>query len=147
MAATSAARARVARGSRGIPSRGAKARPSSSKRGNGTVSSARRMPRRITQSRIVELRIAARAQLTRRNLVAGTLLALVGFVNVYAGLWVSGLSYELTHAHEVQGRLERDLQDLRVDLAAATASGRLEKLAVERLGMKPPSAGQVVILK
>ena len=146
MAATSAVQARASRRSGPATPRAVATATTSRKRMGGTLASARRAPRRIHQSRIVELRIAARAQLTRRNLVAGTLLALVGFVNVYAGLWVSGLSYELTHAHEVQARLERELQDLRVDLAAATASGRLEKLAAERLGMKPPSAGQVVIL-
>ena len=146
MAATSVAGARGSRRVRRAAPRADGAGNPSRKRMGGALASARRAPRRIHQSRIVELRIAARAQLTRRNLAAGIFLALVGFVNVYAGLWVSGLSYELTHAHEVQARLERELTDLRVDLAAATASGRLERLAVDRLGMKPPSAGQVVIL-
>lgn len=146
MAAASTARARVARRPAVSTRRRTTGKAKPQKRTVVALSSVSRAPRRAGQGRVVELGISARVQLKRRNIFAGTLLALVGFVNVYSGLWVSGLSYELTHAHEVQGRLERELQELKVDLAAATASGRLERLAAERLGLKPPSAGQVVIL-
>jgi cell division protein FtsL len=146
MPAASPARARVTRRPVSPARRRTDANVAPRKRAAVGLASVGRAPRRAGPARVVELGIAARAQLTRRNLVAGTLLALVGLVNVYSGLWVSGLSYELTHAHEVQGRLERELQDLKVEFATATAPGRLEKMAAERLGLKPPSAGQVVIL-
>ena len=40
----------------------------------------------------------------------------------------------------------REKQELKVRLASATAPDRLEALARERLGMRPPKPGQVVIL-
>lgn len=145
MAAASVPRGRVARRA-DSPSRRRNQTAAPRKRASVGVAGIGRSPRRSGQARVVELGIAARAQLTRRNLFAGSLLALVGLVNVYSGLWVSGLSYELTHAHEVQGRLERELQDLKVAFATATAPDRLEAMAGDRLGLKPPLAGQVVIL-
>jgi cell division protein FtsL len=105
-----------------------------------------RTPRRARHTRVVELGLAARGQLTRRTIVAGIALVLAGLFHVYTGLRVSELGYELSHAHEVQSRLGREKQELRVALAAATAPGRLEALAKERLGMGPPAPGQVVML-
>lgn len=105
-----------------------------------------RTPRRARHTRVVELGLAARGQLKRRTLVAGVALILSGLFHVYTGLWVAELGYELSHAHEVQARLGREKQDLRVSLAAATAPDRLEALAKERLGMRPPAPGQVVML-
>lgn len=140
--AASVARARITRRAP-VPLR---RQPGSKTRRKKALVHASQTPRRAGQTRVVELGIAARSQLTRRNIFAGSLLVMVGFVNVYSGLRVNGLSYELSHAHEVQGRLERELQELRVALAAATTPDRLEKLAKDRLGLQPPSAGQVVIL-
>ena len=105
-----------------------------------------RTPARATHTRRVEFGIAARAQLTRRNLFAGLLLASVLFLHAWTGLRVGELSYELARAHEVQARLDREKQELKVRLASATAPDRLEALARERLGMRPPKPGQVVIL-
>ena len=67
-------------------------------------------------------------------------------LHVYAGLWVGELTYEISNAHQVQGRLEREKQQLRVELTSAIAPGRLEEIAHQRLGLEPPAPGQVVIL-
>ena len=142
MAAASVPRGRVARRA-ASPSRRRNQTATPRKRASVGVAGIGRSPRRSGQARVVELGIAARAQLTRRNLFAGSLLALVGLVNVYSGLWVSGLSYELTHAHEVQGRLERELQDLKVAFATATAPDRLEAMADGRLAYRLKPVGEM----
>ncbi|MFP6663678.1 MAG: hypothetical protein VCC00_05715 [Deltaproteobacteria bacterium] len=105
-----------------------------------------RTPRRARHTRVVELGLAARGHLTRRTIAAAVAMILAGLFQVYTGLRVSELSYELSHAHEVQARLGREKQELRVALAAATAPDRLEALAKERLGLRPPAPGQVVML-
>lgn len=117
------------------------------KGGTAPARSRARTPARATHTRRVEFGIAARAQLTRRNLFAGIFLASVLFLHAWTGLRVGELSYELARAHEVQARLDREKQELKVRLTSATAPDRLEALASERLGMRPPKPGQVVMLR
>ena len=67
--------------------------------------------------------------------------------HVWTGVTVASVGYELSHARELGERLSLELQELEFELAAQTAPARLEEEARLRLGLEPPSAGQVVDLR
>jgi cell division protein FtsL len=85
----------------------------------------------------------------RYLLVIGILsLAFVGIVllHVWLRLQVVQVGYVLSTTSKLQGRLEQENRELKVELATLTSPERLEALARKRLGMVPPEKGQVIIL-
>jgi len=52
--------------------------------------------------------------------------------------------YELSTARRLAHRLEQEQRELEIEIATLTSPRRLETLARERLGMAPPSPGQIV---
>ncbi|HEX2930277.1 MAG TPA: cell division protein FtsL [Candidatus Binatia bacterium] len=90
-----------------------------------------------------------RASRRRYLLVIGILsLAFVGIVllHVWLRLQVVQVGYVLSTTSKLQGRLEQENRELKVELATLTSPERLEALARKRLGMVPPEKGQVIIL-
>lgn len=90
-----------------------------------------------------------RANRRRQVLVIGILsLAFVGIVllHVWLRLQVVQVGYVLSTTSKLQGRLEQENRELKVELATLTSPERLEALARKRLGMVPPEKGQVIIL-
>jgi cell division protein FtsL len=87
------------------------------------------------------IRFAARAE--DRALVVSiavigclTVLLLLGYVLVRIKVVEAG--YRLSVTRQLVVRLEREGRELAVRAAAADAPGRLESMAAERLGMRPP---------
>jgi len=85
-----------------------------------------------------------RRRALRRNLVAGAILLGVGAVHVWTGIEAVRLGYALGAARQMSVKLDQEVQDLKVELAAATAPARLEQAAA-RLGLRAPAPGQVVV--
>jgi len=84
------------------------------------------------------------------NLVSVILLSfcLVGLalLHVWVRLQVVHLGYVFSTMSKLQGRLEQENRELRLEHATLTSPDRLEKLARIRLGLRDPEKGQVVIL-
>lgn len=65
-----------------------------------------------------------------------SVLLLLGYV--WVRLQVTEAGYHLSATRQLVERLEEEGRDLAVEAAAADAGGLLEKLAAQRLGMRPP---------
>jgi cell division protein FtsL len=75
-------------------------------------------------------------------------LALIGvvLVHVWLRLQVVQMGYALSTISKLQGRLEQENRELKVELATLTSPERLEALARNRLGLVTPDKGQVIVL-
>lgn len=91
-----------------------------------------------TQPRAGERRLTA-------AIVAGTLMMVgVALLLVWVRLQAVNTGYQLSAARHLAHRLEQEQRELELEIATLTSPRRLEVLARERLGMGPPSAGQIV---
>lgn len=86
----------------------------------------------------------------RRRFVVGACLAiaLVGavLIHVWLRLQVVHMGYVLSTASKLQGRLEQENRELKIELAKMTSPENLQALAKRRLGMAPPEKGQIIVL-
>lgn len=86
----------------------------------------------------------------RRRVTAIAVLALglIGIVllHVWLRLQVVHMGYVLATTSKLQGQLEQENRELKVELATLTAPDRLEAMARRRLGLRPPEKGQVIVL-
>ena len=92
---------------------------------------------------------AARIELRRRVLRYGVVLfcfALVVLLNVWMRLQVVNQGYVLSATTKLHERLEQEQRELRVEHATLTSPERLEAMARQRLGLRPPEKGQVIVL-
>ena len=71
-------------------------------------------------------------------------LAAVGVVHVWSRTRVTTAGYRLGELQRTRTALQAERDRLEVGVAALRAPGRLERFALERLGMVPPMAGTVV---
>jgi cell division protein FtsL len=76
----------------------------------------------------------------------GFCLFILGLVHVWLRLQVVHMGYVLSTTTKLQGRLEQENQELKVELASLTSPDRLEAMARRRLGLMPPEKGQVIVL-
>ncbi len=88
---------------------------------------------------------------TRRRrflLLASLTLCLIGavLVHVWLRLQVVHMGYVLSTTSKLQGRLEQENRELKLELATMTSPDRLEALARKRLGLVPPEKGQIIVL-
>ena len=81
-------------------------------------------------------------------LIAGLALGLVGvaLLHVWLRLQVVHMGYDLSTTSKLQNQLEQENRELKVELATLTSPDRLEAMARQRLGLKPPEKGQVIVL-
>ncbi|MEW6267872.1 MAG: hypothetical protein AB1689_01075, partial [Thermodesulfobacteriota bacterium] len=93
-----------------------------------------------------EIGRTARSRATRLNLLAGLVVLLAALLHAWTGLTVNRLGYELSHAHELSQRLDRQLNELRIEYSAMTKPELLAEEARRRLGLDWPQSGQVVEL-
>jgi cell division protein FtsL len=73
-------------------------------------------------------------------------LFILGLVHVWLRLQVVHMGYVLSTTTKLQGRLEQENRELKVELASLTSPDRLEAMARRRLGLMPPEKGQVIVL-
>jgi cell division protein FtsL len=73
-------------------------------------------------------------------------LFILGLVHVWLRLQVVHMGYVLSTTTKLQGRLEQENRELKVELASLTSPDRLEAMARRRLGLMSPEKGQVLVL-
>ena len=88
---------------------------------------------------------ARRKRLLSIGLLSVLLMALV-WLHVWLRLQVVHMGYVLSTASKLQGRLEQEGRDLKVELATMTSPERLETMARRRLQLAQAEKGQVVVL-
>lgn len=89
---------------------------------------------------------AARARTTRVNLLAGVVVLLAMLLQVWTGLSVGTLGYELSRAHDLTQRLDRQLNELTLENSGMMKPDLLAEEARRRLGLDWPQSGQIVDL-
>ncbi|MBM4269722.1 MAG: hypothetical protein FJ144_24495 [Deltaproteobacteria bacterium] len=80
-------------------------------------------------------------------LFGASAVALAAGLRVWTGLLFADLGYEHVRAVDLGERLEIERQALEDELASLRSTDFLEAEAGRRLGLGPPSAGQVVDLR
>jgi cell division protein FtsL len=79
------------------------------------------------------------------------LTACVGFCLVFVFVWervdMVRVGYHIERLKRDKTVLERQRDELRVKFSALSASGRIAKLATEKLGMGLPQQGQVIVVR
>jgi cell division protein FtsL len=80
--------------------------------------------------------------------IVGLLVVLMALVwlHVWLRLQVVHLGYVLSTTSKLQGRLEQENRELKIELATMTSPERLESVARRRLNLRQPEKGQVIIL-
>ena len=76
----------------------------------------------------------------------GFFLFLLGLVHVWLRLQVVHMGYVLSTTTKLQGQLEQENRELKVEVATLTSPERLEAMARRRLGLMSPDKGQVIVL-
>lgn len=77
--------------------------------------------------------------------VAGVLMVVgVALLLVWVRLQATRTGYQLSAARHLVHKLEQEQRELEIEIATLTSPRRLETLARERLGMGPPTPGQIV---
>ena len=70
-----------------------------------------------------------------------------GFGYVWCRVQVVQLGYKLSAAHRIHTQLLNDSKKLHLELARLKAPERVERIAIERLGLNRPSKEQIVVLR
>jgi cell division protein FtsL len=74
-------------------------------------------------------------------------LLLSGFGYVWCRVQVVELGYQLSEIHRQHTRLLNDNKKLHLELARLRAPERVQRIAIEQLGLKHPTKDQIVVLK
>ncbi|UCG20296.1 MAG: cell division protein FtsL [Deltaproteobacteria bacterium] len=74
-------------------------------------------------------------------------LLLSGFGYVWCRVQVVKLGYQLSDSHQQHTRLLNDNKKLHLELARLKAPERVQRIAIEQLGLKHPTKDQIVVLK
>jgi hypothetical protein len=88
----------------------------------------------------------ARARAMRVNLVCGAIMIGAMLLQVWTGLSVGKLGYELSRAHDLTQRLDRQLNELALQNSSFLKPDALAEEAHKRLGLERPQLGQIVEL-
>ncbi len=70
-----------------------------------------------------------------------------GFGYVWCRVQVVQLGYMLSDAHRVHTQLLNDSKKLHLELARLKAPERVERIAIEQLGLNRPTKEQIVVLR
>jgi hypothetical protein len=89
---------------------------------------------------------AERAHTMRVNLVCGAIMIGAMLLQVWTGLSVGKLGYELSRAHDLTQRLDRQLNELTLENSGLVKPDALAVEAHKRLGLERPQLGQIVEL-
>lgn len=70
-----------------------------------------------------------------------------GFGYVWCRVQVVQVGYQLSEVHRIHSRLINDNKKLHLELARLKAPERVQRIAIEQLGLKHPSKDQVVVVQ
>ncbi|MBM4246515.1 MAG: hypothetical protein FJ148_22415 [Deltaproteobacteria bacterium] len=82
----------------------------------------------------------------RVNLICGAVMIGAMLLQAWTGLTVGKLGYELSRAHDLTQRLDRQLNELALENSGIVKPDILAKEARKRLGLEQPQLGQIVDL-
>ena len=86
----------------------------------------------------------------RRRILCIVLLSIILMALLWLHVWlrlqVVHMGYVLSTSSKLQGRLEQENRELKIELATMTSPERLESLARRRLQLAQPQKGQVIVL-
>ena len=116
------------------------AKGSESRKGRRPALPKSRRSRKATTARASHVR-------PRGAIIAGVAVLAAAVFHVWTGLRVAELGYQRSRAIELGQRLEAQRQGLLDELASLERIAFIEEEAARRLGLHPPSAGQVVDLR
>lgn len=88
----------------------------------------------------------ARARAMRINLFCGGIMLAAMLLHVWTGLTVGKLGYDLSRAHDLTQRLDRQLNELTYENSGILKPDALAQEAQKRLGLERPQLGQIVEL-
>ena len=93
-------------------------------------------------------KVASRWRQRKLTTVAAIFLWLLisGFGYVWCRVQVVELGYQLSDIHGLHTRLLNDNKKLRLELARLKAPERVERIAIQQLGLRHPSKDQIVVL-
>jgi cell division protein FtsL len=74
-------------------------------------------------------------------------LLLSGFGYVWCRVQVVELGYQLSDTHQLHNQLLNDNKKLHLELARLKAPERVQRIAIEQLGLKHPTKDQIVVLQ
>lgn len=113
-----------------------------------TTAKARRTPKRVAKRRGA-LAGAFTVPNVRHHaaVLGGIAVALAAAFHVWTGIRVASLGYERSRAIELSQHLENQREQLADELASLLRTEHLEAESERRLGLGPPTAGQVVDLR
>ena len=74
-------------------------------------------------------------------------LLVSGFGYVWCRVQVVELGYQLSEIHRLHSRLLNDNKKLHLELARLKAPERVQRIAIEQLGLQQPTKDQIVVLK
>ena len=74
-------------------------------------------------------------------------LLLSGFGYVWCRVQVVELGYQLSDTYQLNSRLLNDNKKLHLELARLKAPKRVQRIAIEKLGLKHPTKDQIVVLQ
>ena len=100
----------------------------------------------LKRRRAEPARVRERHRILLPALLGGLGLVAMALLHVWLRLQVVHLGYVLSTTSKLQGQLEQENRELKVELATLTSPQRLEAMARSRLGMIEPERAQVVIL-
>jgi cell division protein FtsL len=80
------------------------------------------------------------------NFFLGICLVGLALLHVWVRLQVLQMGYVLSTTTKLQGHLEQENRELKLELATLTSPERLQELAQSRLGLREPEKHQVVVL-
>lgn len=105
--------------------------------------------RHVAERQTPEKAADAEARLAERRLLVAIglgllMVAAMALLLVWVRLQTVDTGYALSAARHLAHRLEQDQRELEMEISTLTSPLRLERVARERLGMGPPTAGQIV---
>ena len=71
---------------------------------------------------------------------------LSGFAYVWCRSQVVHLGYSLSDVHRIHTKLRNDNKKLHLELARLKAPERVERIAIQKLGLRHPTKDQIVVL-
>ena len=105
-------------------------------------------PRRPSGDPVAEVRSrpqrAGERRLSLAIVLGAVVVVAVALLLVWVRLQAVHTGYQLSAARHLAHRLEQEQRELELEIATLTSPRRLELLARERLGMGPPTRGQIV---
>lgn len=104
-------------------------------------------PNVVRGQRVGAKSVSARNRMIKKVLIAFGLITTVALFCVWSRLQVLQMGYENSKLQKQSDDLKDIVRKMDVEIAKLKSPSYLGRVAVERLGMRPPASGQLVIIR